>query len=53
MLIQLFDFNYCIDIFTQLIDQKKFQIKISISNYLTQLFDSQLLTQLFDYKSIG
>ena len=40
--------NICIDILTQLIDQKLYLIKISISNYLTQLFDLQIVTQLVD-----
>ena len=44
--IQLFDFNNCIDILTQLIDQKLYRIKILISNYMTQLFDTQIVTQL-------
>ena len=48
MQIKLFDFNNCIDKITQLIDQKLYQIKISISNYLTQLFDSQIVIKLFD-----
>ena len=50
MLVQLFYFNNCIDILTQLIDQKLYRITISISNYLTQLFESQIVTQLFDSK---
>ena len=35
MLFQLFDYNYCIDILTQIIDDKLYWIKISISNYWT------------------
>ena len=46
MLIQLIDCANCINISTQLIDPKLYRIKDSISNNLSELFDSQILTQL-------
>ena len=48
--ILLLDFNNFIDVLTQLNEQKLLWVKISTSNYLTQLFDSQTATQLFDSK---